>query len=271
LCRSTRATYLFRVGAYRVYRCRGCTGGYVSPRPQFSEISGIYGEGYGEDYMGSVMHGESFAELRLPGVMSAIRAWHPVVLDKTPRRAFDVGCGSGHFLALLRNAGWEASGVEVSPGLASYARESLGLDVQQGEFLGADLPIGHFDLVTMFHIVEHFIDPITAVRKSFELLAPGGVLFVETPNWESIGARLRGSRWAHYIPPEHLIYLGPRSMKRLGAFCGLSMVMCRTTTPPVLGSLQPLPLPARRLGALLYRLASLLGYGPALLYMATRP
>ena len=270
ICGSGRVKGLFEVGAYHIMLCRDCGGGFIWPMPRASELPGIYGERYGDDYLKGVMHEASFAEARFQDVIAAIGRWHPATLGRQRRRVLDVGCGSGRFLALLRDAGWEVHGVEISSGLSKYARE-LGLDVLQGEFLAADLPIGAFDLVCMFHVVEHFIDPAAALRKVHDLLAPGGVLFVETPNWSSIGALVRGPRWSHFIPPEHVTYLGPKSVSRLAESCGLSTVMCRTITPPVIQSLQALPGVARTIGILLYDLASLLGRGPSLQYMGRRP
>jgi SAM-dependent methyltransferase len=260
---------MFTVGDFEVLRCRRCTGGFVSPLPERSEIPAIYDDRYGDGYLDGVMHGEAFVRERYGLVESALGDVLPELVGRPVRRALDVGCGSGRFLACLREGGWQTVGVEISPRLAVFARDRLALDVLQVEFLDV-APGRPFDLVTMFHIVEHFIDPIAALRHARSLLRPGGALFVETPNWESIGARLRGPRWSHFIPPEHVVFLGPRSIRRLAESSGFSTLLCRTTVPPIVESVSRLPRLLRPVAAATYRLAASAGYGPALQYIGVR-
>jgi SAM-dependent methyltransferase len=266
LCRSPRTRRLFPVGGFSIWRCSDCGGGFATPVPQRSEVGAIYDDGYGGEYLEGVMHSEAFAQARFDMVLHVLGEVVPSLLAREGRRVLDVGCGSGRFLALLGRSGWRTVGVEMSPPLASYAREQMGLEVIEHDFLSTP-PVGRFDLVTMFHVIEHFVDPVAAIRQARKLLDHGGAVYIETPNWESIGARLRGPRWSHFIPPEHLVYLGPRSVVRLAEACRFETAMCRTTTPPVIESIRRLPRPIRELGRGAYRVASRLGYGPALQYM----
>jgi SAM-dependent methyltransferase len=270
LCRSPRTRRLFPIGEFTIWRCTACSGGFATPVPRLSDVGAIYDDGYAVEYLDGVMHGEEFARARFDMVIQVLGQVLAGLPTRKGRRVLDVGCGSGRFLALFAGAGWRTVGVEMSPRLAAFARDQMGLDVTQEDFLGAPLE-GSFDLILMFHVIEHFVDPVAAVRRARELLAPGGAVFVETPNWESIGARWRGRRWSHYIPPEHLLYLGPRSMEALARTCGLSTALCRTWTPPVLQSVDGLPRPVRDLARGAYRLSSRAGVGPALQYVGLNP
>lgn len=271
ICGSYRVRKLFLVGEYQITRCHECAGGFVLPMPSPSDMSAIYSDQYGDGYLDGPMHGQQFAEDRFRTVMGLLDGLDLPVPRLPQRRALDVGCGSGHFLALLRGAGWETRGLELSPRLVGYAVKELGLDVYRADFLAADLPDESFHFISMFHVIEHFSDPRAAVKKAVRLLVPGGLLFIETPNWESIGALVRGKHWSHFIPPEHLVYFGPRAIRSLGKSCGLVSVACRTTTPAVLTSLGSLTGPARSVGVAAYRLASGLGRGPALQYLGSKP
>jgi hypothetical protein len=79
-----------------------------------------------------------------------------------------------------------------------------------------------------------------------------------------------GRRWSHYIPPEHLVYFGPRAIVSLAAACGFSTRVCRTWTPPILQSIAGLPRPIRDTAAGVYRLAARAGVGPALQYVGVK-
>ncbi|MBF8256773.1 MAG: hypothetical protein HW375_1680, partial [Anaerolineales bacterium] len=118
---------MFTVGDFEVLRCRRCTGGFVSPLPERSEIPAIYDDRYGDGYLDGVMHGEAFARERYGLVESALGDVLPELVGRPVRRALDVGCGSGRFLACLREGGWQTVGVEVSPRLAVFARDRLAL------------------------------------------------------------------------------------------------------------------------------------------------
>ena len=83
------------------------------------------------------------------------------------RRLLDVGCGYGTFIALARAAGWDATGMDYSAAAASAARQRYGVDVQVGDFAQHGTRPDHFDVITMWDAIEHFPDPIQALRSAF--------------------------------------------------------------------------------------------------------
>ncbi len=131
-------------------------------------------------------------------------------------RLLDVGCGHGLLLDEARRRGYETIGLELSASGAAYARDVLGLDVRELtlEALGDDRG---FDVIVLADVIEHLDDPVAAIDRCHELLAPGGVLCVVTPDPSSRTARLAGRRWWGYLPAH--TYLLPRLTLRelLGA------------------------------------------------------
>jgi SAM-dependent methyltransferase len=108
-----------------------------------------------------------------------------------PGRLLDVGTGVGELLRLAREAGWAAVGVDVDPAIVAYAR-GRGLDVRHGELATLRLPASSFDLVTLWNVLDFLPDPLAVLSECRRLLAPGGRIFVRTPNvpFQRAGARL---------------------------------------------------------------------------------
>ncbi len=148
-----------------------------------------------------------------------------------PMRALDAGCGAGGLLVRLTRAGWAAEGVEIDPAAVEVARRVSGRPVTVGEFRSADLPTGAYDLVVLRHVFEHLEDPIAALRRIRELLAPGGRAVLIYPNPESLGARVFGEAWFHWDPPRHLVVPPAGALAAAARSVGLDVLRVRTAGP----------------------------------------
>jgi len=159
----------------------------------------------------------------------------------TPR-VFDIGCGTGCFLAEAGRAGWEADGCEVSAHAAERAR-ARGLAVTCTPIEQLDLPPNRYDCITLWDVVEHLRDPRAALAKAAAALRPGGVLALSTGDITSLSARLSGPRWHLFNLPEHLYFFSPGSLRRL-----LARVGCRVRRMTREVSWVPLAYVLERLG-----------------------
>ena len=122
-------------------------------------------------------------------------------------RLLDVGCGHGLLLDEARRRGYQSTGLELSSANAGYARDVLGLDVREvglEDFNDAD----GFDVVVLADVIEHLDDPVSAIDHCKNLLAPGGVLCIVTPDPSARIARLAGGRWWGFVPAH--TFLMPR-------------------------------------------------------------
>jgi len=99
---------------------------------------------------------------------------------KQPGRLLDVGCGSGSFLKVCQEQGWEVHGIDPSEGAVKTAKEKYDLDVYQGFFENYE-PGVQFDCIVIVGI-EHLQDPMGCLEKANRLLNPGGVIFYEVPS-----------------------------------------------------------------------------------------
>ncbi len=218
LCGSESWRTAFEEGKWGVRRCNRCGVGWVSPRLDPSGLEEIYKsdqywrspspkvQGY-TDYRG---------DERL--YMDTFRRRLEFVLADGPHagRSLDVGCAAGFCMAAMRELGFEAHGLEISETIARHARERFGFDtVQIGTLHGAPYPDRHFDLITMWDVVEHVVDPVALLVKASELLTPNGLLVVETQDIDSAFARLLGPRWHHYKHEEHIYHFTPATARTL--------------------------------------------------------
>jgi len=142
-------------------------------------------------------------------------------------RLLEVGVSTGYFLNAAR-VDYEVTGLEPSDWACRIARERFGLAVYP-ETLESSRRFapGSFDVVAMIDVIEHLSDPRAAVRRAVELLRPGGLLYLVTPDIGSLSARLlRGYWWG--LRPAHLYYFDQSTIGRLLDSEGLEMVLSKS-------------------------------------------
>lgn len=155
-------------------------------------------------------------------------------------RALDVGCSTGAWLEVARQAGWDPVGVEIGDAFAQVAR-SRGLEVHTGT-LADHVPTfepGSFDLVTFWDVLEHLPEPRVALEQAIGLLAPGGTVAMSVPNVAGLYPRAtrrliarRTGVWEHPELPAHLYDFSPSTAARLLRRAGLDLTTMRTTAVP---------------------------------------
>jgi SAM-dependent methyltransferase len=162
----------------------------------------------------------------------------------------DVGCGFGVFVAAMRGRGWEAEGLDPSPA-AVEAAARRGCPVRLGTLEGLQAEPGRYDAVTMFYVLEHLPDPVGALRKALDLLAPGGTILLRVPHTTPIVRLLTPFGWGGtlYDPPFHLYDFSPNvlgEMLRRTGFVDIRTFPGQPTVPARLGA----RIAARLFGAL---------------------
>jgi SAM-dependent methyltransferase len=128
-----------------------------------------------------------------------------VVLQRlSPGRLLDVGAGRGDLGVVLAKEGWNVTGLEPSPEACEQGRRR-GVRMVQGTLDSADrdeLGTG-YDIVVFQHALEHVAEPRDDLLRAYELLRPGGLLFVTLPNFGSWQSRRFGDAWFHLDLPRH--------------------------------------------------------------------
>jgi SAM-dependent methyltransferase len=211
-------------GPFGVAECAACQYGVTIPQLSGEELAPYYADTYYEEFYEHA--GGSANPLRRLRALLRRRGAEqrqrrpPLQLDQlTPGSVLEVGCGGGELLAELAARGWRTFGLDPSA-TATAAAARRGAEVHTGTL--ADQPwSGGFDLIVFQHSLEHIPDPVGAVRQASDLLAPGGRLAIDVPNWMSWQRRLFGNRWAMLDMPRHLQHFSPRALTRLAREVGL--------------------------------------------------
>ncbi len=158
--------------------------------------------------------------------------WQRLAAAKTAIGSLlDIGCGYGFFLGYVRDRVRRVEGIEINAAAAAHARERFGLAVSEQpiEVFEADTT---YDCITMCDVLEHLPRPDLALARCHELLAPGGILFVQVPNL--VGFRLpAGHSWGL---PHHLWQFGPNSLFHLTEDQGFERVAWHTGVMGVIGA-----------------------------------
>jgi len=136
-----------------------------------------------------------------------------VLYSRVPRGpVLDVGCGRGMMLSYMRELGYEAHGLELSETAAHHARHILKLEVATGDFINSPHERSRYNAAIFCHTLEHFSNPVAAIARAYEILKPGGVLWIAVPNYGSWQARLFGRHWFHADVPRHYFHFTVKSL-----------------------------------------------------------
>jgi SAM-dependent methyltransferase len=215
LCGSKERRLLFQDGPFSVVICARCDLTYVTPRlVDATLIEKVYDEGY---WRSGAPKDRGYGDYRrdAPLYLATYRRRMKVVRRHfaRPGRVLDVGCAAGYFLSVVKDAGWQVTGLEPSDAIRPQAEERLGKENVRGGLLGQiELPAASFDLVTMWDVLEHIPDVVGAAREVRRLLAPGGKFLIETQDVSSLAARVLGKRWQHYKHAEHIYHFHERTL-----------------------------------------------------------
>ena len=209
---------------YDIARCRQCALVFVANPPTAEQLVRLYSfeDGYhlqlAADPKAIAHHGrEAATNFRLLEKYAA------------KGRLLDIGCSTGLFLRMAVEHGWPAEGLEYSADSAEQARSKGGLKVRTGALERGMYAAGSFDVVTLWDVIEHVPDPKTVLELAAELIAPGGLLIVKTPNCDGLYPRASLSMagrlgfWGHPDPPGHLYQFSVSTLSRMVREAGLEV------------------------------------------------
>ncbi len=192
---------------FTVFRCQDCQAVFLGDAIINEEY---YSKYYPENYYDSGSEGvflnlvmSLFVRMILSFKESEIlRCARPQNPDKL--KILDIGCGSGDFLAHISQDKFDKYGLEVNPqGYEKCSKKNL--KVFNKELKDCDFEAGYFDVITMWHVLEHLDKPGEFLTHTRKILKDDGLFVIATPNTNSLGFRCGQRNWFHLDSPRHLI------------------------------------------------------------------
>lgn len=266
VCHNFNSQYLFSVDKGQLISCQSCYLVYYTPRPSKQELRDFYTvENHHHEFAQSLMSGEDFAEKRYLQFKKSLKKYAPFILTQSSPLLLDIGCGTGDFLRIASKNRWNIAGVEISPQGSISANQLLERNcVYTGDLLDLDLPDNYYDVITIFHVIEHLIDPLSTLKKIYQLLKPNGILFVETPNIGGFGAKIKKRNWSQIMPLEHITYFQPSSLRFSLEKAGFVENYTFTCSPTIIESIHGMSVIKKQLISLVYKIAPIFDLGVTL-------
>lgn len=273
-CRHERPTVRYDFGREKILRCAQCGLLYLHPWPKPEEIQDVYGDSYFEnqqflegDNSGLFGYVDYVAERfnKQPQYASIARELQGFLppCDQEPR-LLEVGCGFGYFLNEAFEEGFSVAGLEFNSHAVDRLRRKYAFPILAGGLEAVRLEPGAYDVIAMFDVIEHLLDPFGALDIAYEALAPGGILVVSTVDAESWVSRALGKRLEDFRRTrEHLVFFGRNTLTEALTEHGFDTLSLRSIghTFELSFLLERLTLYNRRLFGWLRRLADRTGFG----------
>src|SRR5437016_2216443 len=175
---------------FTLYSCEACRCLFLHPMPDRGEIERFYPA----DYWWNARRSGGLKKLESVYRKLALRDHVAFITKAAGNRSvdvLDVGCGSGTLLGLLKHRGFRVTGLDFSAEAAAIAKAEKGVDVAVGSLEEAHFPAESFDVVTLFHVMEHVTNPRLVLAEVSRVLKPNGVAILQVPNIESWHFNLR--------------------------------------------------------------------------------
>lgn len=236
-------------GTFDIHQCAQCAVRYLDPRPVGETLLQYYSARDSEEYPDN-------QERRIKRLSPAERWWlcdhagypepkeprpsarrlqrggRSLASDRDrwrflpfhpPGRLLDIGCGSGAYLAMMRELGWSVQGTNVVASAAMDVERRLGIPCRVGEVSELGFSRASFEAITLWHVLEHLTDPRETLRILRSLLVPGGLLAVGVPVYDCVESERLGDAWLGYEVPRHLVTFSRARLRSFLSECGFQV------------------------------------------------
>ena len=218
VCGSANILDLKRYSRAHLCRCNACSFVFARNKPELKELEFYYSNySYNKDYYVS--------DVTLKRYQNILKGFEPF---RKTNRLLDIGCGNGDFLMAAKEKGWDCTGVEFSPKAVEICKRK-GLSVFEGGLKTVSEQLTEYDIITSFEVIEHINTPLEEIGLIRKHLRIGGLLYLTTPNFNSLMRKLLGNRYDAIVYPEHLGYFNPKSLAHLMKVSGLEKIAIKTT------------------------------------------
>lgn len=188
VCNSYRTRKLFEIERDSFKVCNDCTHVFLDITYDDDSIKKLY-ENYGNERARTYFQGiDSKTRAHIDQFLKRCRDYCRT--GSTTLRLMDVGCGTGVLLKRAQQLGFSVEGIEISEPLARDTVEQVGCRVHKDVLSLVPYNDEHFDVVTLYDVIEHLQEPLRDLKLVCDVLKPGGILFILCPNEDALIRRL---------------------------------------------------------------------------------
>ncbi len=187
-----------------------------------------YKKGGGFDYF-------SNKEEKIKSFLEKLRIISEFIFPFKNLEILDIGCAAGYFLEVAKRNGFNVYGIEISKEASAFANKEFGIKIIAPDLLSISSE-NKYDVITMFQVLEHLPFPKEQLMKVYDLLKPGGILFIEVPNFFSVDTLFDFEiKKRVFSVPYHLSLFSPRGLKQLINSVGFKIIEQRFYFSSVIG------------------------------------
>jgi 2-polyprenyl-3-methyl-5-hydroxy-6-metoxy-1,4-benzoquinol methylase len=206
---------------FRIVQCDSCGFRFTNPRPHEQDLGRYYKS---ESYVSHTSSRKGLINF-LYNIVRKITLRQKMRLIKRivkGRMLLDFGCGTGHFLAQAGREGFVIKGIEPDPDARRLAKDLNNIEPGTRDDLNS--LSDRFDLITLWHVLEHLPDLNGDIESFKRLLKDDGRLLIAVPNCSSYDAEIYKEFWAGYDVPRHLYHFTPETITKLFRAHGLDLL-----------------------------------------------
>ena len=232
ICGSEEIRPFYEKNGFSTVRCGACGVVFVYPAPKAEDVRKIYEDDqyFSSHYSEIDIWEKRSGDFRQKPLMTLSALARISSIDRKTEcgpgrvRFLEIGSSYGVLLEVAKWYGWQVFGIETNRRLAELSK-ARGLNVIGGDFEDALPSLPHdFDVVALYHVIEHLTDPTRAIRQIYDILVPGGMVVIQTPNVESRAFQIQKTQWEYFKPPEHLFYFSLNSIRHVLETAGFELM-----------------------------------------------
>lgn len=189
------------------------------PKPSLEKLPSYYES---DDYISHTDGKRSLFERAYHFIKGiALKNKLKLINEQSPKgKLLDIGAGTGDFLVVAKNDGWQITGIEPSAKAKGIA---INKGVTFAESISA-LESHSFDVITMWHVLEHVPNLDEYLTELKRLIKPSGTIVIAVPNFKSFDANFYGRHWAAYDVPRHIWHFSKTAIEKLFTEKGMKLI-----------------------------------------------
>lgn len=224
MCSSVNLSHERKVDGYDLEKCQDCTLVFMNPRCTPDQLEDIYSVRDEEALI------ELYEKIATPDVLATYIRKLDKIEEHVPQRGriLDYACAAGYFFEVAKERGWDAHGYDIGQWAAKAAKKRGLGNMTVGFDFDEYYPADHFDVVYAAQVFEHLLIPADVLKQLLRVLKPGGLLYIDVPNYNTLPIRLNKDDFMLNEPPQHVNYFTPDTLKKLLVEGGLEDIRLHT-------------------------------------------